>query len=291
MRRFQIAIPYTGLKHPLAAPVRTGLDVLVRLNLKAESSMTDDIDDLEDYAGVLTSAHAPASNGGMRLNVAATDAEYRRMSIDRILAFVDTARRYPNVRQVNIHFAPKRWVDDAQTAGQEGDYDLLIDAAREIAEFSTKYGIEIVMENNNAYWSGIADDVPAGDVDWTDRNRSFGMVPEEWCQVCLDVDRPNLGLCLDSSHTCTYASTFPEEQREERVLAFLARPELIRHVHWNDNYLYDTRGRTDSHALIGKGSLPIEMHRQIKHLDATLLLEHFYSTEELEEELEFINSL
>ena len=213
------------------------------------------------------------------------------MSIDRILAFVDTARRYPNVRQVNIHFAPKKWVDDAQSAGQEGDYDLLIDAAREIAAFSAKHGIEIVMENNNAYWSGIADDVPAEDVDWADRNRYFGMAPEEWRQVCLDVDRPNLGLCLDSSHTCTYASTFPEERREERVLAFLDRPELIRHVHWNDNYLYDARGRTDSHALVGKGTLPIEMHRRIKHLDATLLLEHFYSTEELEEELVVINTL
>ena len=286
-----MALLYTDLKHPLAAPVKTGLDALVRLKLKAEAGMTNDIEHLDDYAEVLTSAHAPASNEGMRLNVAATDPEFRRMSIDRILAYVETARRYPNVSQVNIHFAPKKWVDDAQTAGQEGDYGLLIDAVREIAAFAAKHGIEIVMENNNAYWSDIADDVPAEDVDWTDRNRYFGMAPEEWRQVCLDVDHPNVGLCLDSSHTCTYAHTFPEERREERVLAFLARPELIRHVHWNDNYLYDGRGRSDSHALVGKGTLPIEMHRRIKYLDATILLEHFYSTEELEGELEFVNSL
>ena len=253
--------------------------------------MTDDIDDLEDYAGVLTSAHAPASNGDMRLNVAATDAEFRRMSIDRILAFVDTARRYPNVRQVNIHFAPKRWVDDAQTAGQEGDYDLLIDAAREIAEFSAKHGIEIVMENNNAYWAELGDDVRAEDVDWSDRNGYFGQAPEEWAQTCEDVDRPNVGLCLDSSHTCTYAHTFPEEQREGRIMAFLAKPHLIRHVHWNDNFLYDMRGRTDSHAMVGKGTLPEELHRGIKYLDATLHLEHFYSVEGLEEELAYIDSL
>jgi hypothetical protein len=74
-------------------------------------------------------------------------------------------------------------------------------------------------------------------------------------------------------------------------MGFLAKPHLIRHVHWSDNYLYDTRGRNDSHASVGQGSLPIEMHRAIKGLDATLLLEHFYSIEELEEELEYIDRL
>ncbi|MDP6381496.1 MAG: aldehyde ferredoxin oxidoreductase C-terminal domain-containing protein, partial [Phycisphaerae bacterium] len=48
-------------------------------------------------------------------------------------------------------------------------------------------------------------------------------------------------------------------------------------------YLFDARGRTDSHELLGKGSLPVELHRAIKCLDATLLLEHFHTIEELEE--------
>jgi hypothetical protein len=56
---------------------------------------------------------------------------------------------------------------------------------------------------------------------------------------------------------------------------------------------YDAFGTVgnDSHANVGQGSLPIEMHRAIKGLDATLLLEHFYSIEELEEELEYIDRL
>ena len=75
------------------------------------------------------------------------------------------------------------------------------------------------------------------------------------------------------------------------MLALLAKPHLIRHVHWSDNQLNDSRGRTDSHALVGKGSLPIELHHGIKYLNATLLLEHFYFVEELEQELEFFDSL
>ena len=74
-------------------------------------------------------------------------------------------------------------------------------------------------------------------------------------------------------------------------MSFVSRPELIKHVHWNDNYLYDTRGRTDSHALLGKGTLPLDLHRAIKSLDATIVIEHFYSVGELEEELEFIAAL
>ncbi len=74
-------------------------------------------------------------------------------------------------------------------------------------------------------------------------------------------------------------------------MSFLSIPELIKHVHWNDNYLYEARGRNDSHALLGKGTLPLEMHKAIKSLEATILLEHFYSIEELEKELEFIASL
>ena len=275
----------------MASPFKTGLSTLKRLGLKAEASMVDEIETADEFSDVMISAHAPATIGEQRLNIAATDEPFRRQSIATIVAYVEAASRYPYVRQVNMHFAPRRQVADTQPHGQEGDYDLLIDGAREIAAFADTRGIEIVMENNNAYWGDLGDDVRVEDVDWSDRNGYFGMAPEEWAQICEDVDRPNVGLCLDSSHTCTYAHTFPEEQREERIMAFLAKPHLIRHVHWNDNYLYDMRGRTDSHAMVGKGTLPEELHRGIKYLDATLLLEHFYSVEGLEEELAYIDSL
>ena len=105
---------------PLSVPVKAGLDLLNRLGLTAESSMADNLDEIEDYADVLISAHAPATIGELRLNVAATDDAFRRESIDHISAYVDRASRFPNVRQVNIHFAPRRWVDDTQPRGQRG---------------------------------------------------------------------------------------------------------------------------------------------------------------------------
>ncbi len=280
-----------GLKHPLSVTVGAGLDNLTRLGLKTETTMNDPVEEAGEFSEMLISAHAPVILGEMRHNIAATDTEFRRMSIELIITFIDAARRQPHVRQVNMHFAPKIWNEDYQTRGNEGTYELQVDGVRELAAFAAQYGIEIVLENNNAYWTGVLDEVAHDDVVWTGRNAYFGSSPEEWIQICEDVDRPNVKLCLDSSHTCTYAHTFPEDKREERVLAFLSRPELIKHVHWNDNYLHDIRGRVDSHAVLGTGSLPLELHRGIKSLDATLLIEHFYSTEELEGELEFIKSL
>ncbi len=282
---------YTELKHQLGVTSSAGVETLRRLGLNTEASMADDIDEMDDFADVLVSAHAPAVTGDQRLNIAATDAGFREMSLEVITGYIESAARYPNVRQINMHFAPKRWNDDVQTAGREGDYELMIDGIRQVAAFCEQHGQELVLENLNSYWSDDIKEVPREEVDWSGRNRYYGMAPEEWQQIVLDVDRGNVALCLDSSHVVTYAHRFPEEQREERVLAFLSRPELIRHVHWNDNYLYDARGRNDSHAPLDKGTLPTEMHRRIKYLDAKLLMEHFYGVEVLEEELAFIDSL
>ena len=277
---------YTELRYPLGSQVKAGIDTLNNLHLNTECSMADDIEDLADFADILVSAHAPASVGDIRLNAAAKDAEFRTYSIGVVTDYIDKAREYPKVKQINLHFGMKRWTQ----RGGEGDYQLQIEGIREIAEYCDSYDLELVLENLNAYWSGI-EGASWDEVDWTERNEAFGMSPEEWIAICEDVDRANVGLCLDSSHTCTYAHKFSPEQREERVLAFLNRPELIRHVHWNDNYLYDDRGQNDSHAALNRGTLPTEMHRKIKYLDATLLMEHFHGIDVLREELAFIDTL
>ncbi len=282
---------YTELKHQLGVTSSAGIETLRRFGLNTEASMADDIDDMDDLAEALVSAHAPAVVDDVRLNIAATDANFRKISIQVIVDYIEKAARYPNVSQINMHFAPKRWNDATQTAGREGTYDLMIDGMRQVAAFCEGHDLELVLENQNSYWSDDIKDMPYDEVDWSRRNEYFGMAPEEWQQIAIDVDRGNVGLCLDSSHVVTYSHRFPEDRREERVLAFLSRPELIRHVHWNDNYLYDARGRDDSHAPLDKGTLPTEMHRRIKYLDATLLLEHFYDVEVLEEELAFIDGL
>ena len=280
-----------SLKHPLSAPVESGLHNLERLGLKAEASMGDDIEAIQEYAGVLISAHAPVTIGALRLNYGAPDEDFRNRSIAHIIDYIEKARQYPNVRQINMHPGPRHWLNEEQTEGRQGDYDLMIDGIRQIAAHAAEFGLEIVLENNNAYWAGVPDETALEDVDWSQRNISFGSAPEEWIRICEDTDRDNVGLCLDSSHTCTYAHTFDPAERGDVVMRFLAKPHLIRHVHWSDNHLYDLKGRNDAHAVLGQGSLPIELHRGIKDLDATLLLEHFYTTEELEGELEFIADL
>ena len=287
----------TGFRHPLVATVEA-FDHIERLGLNgnAGSTLTNEVEAMNAFSQVLVSGHAPSSlqvGSKIRGNIASTDDEFRDMSIRTILDYVDVARRYPHLKLVNMHFAPKRWIDETQNQCQTGTYDRLIDGIRQIAAFAERRGIQIVLENNCAYFelNGIADDVPAEKVDWAGKNEYYGVSPEEWTQVCEDVDRPNVGLCLDTSHACTYAHTFPEDRRRERMLAFLAKPHLIRHVHWSDNYLYDTRGRNDSHVSVGKGSLPTELHRGIKRLDAVILLEHFYTIDELEQELEYVTAL
>ena len=282
---------YNELKYQLGVTASAGVETLNRFGLNTEASMAEDIDEMAEYSDILVSAHAPAIVGDMRLNIASTDEGFRKKSIEVIVDYIGRAAGYPNVKQINMHFSPKRWNGSSPAEGAVGTYDLQVEGIREVAAFCDDHGIELVLENNNSYWSDDIIKTPHDQVDWSERNEYFGMSPEEWQQVAVDVDRHNVGLCLDSSHVVTYAHRFPEDQREERVLAFLSRPELIRHVHWNDNFLYDGRGRVDSHAPLNQGSLPTEMHRRIKYLDAKLLMEHFYDAETLEEELAFIDSL
>ena len=286
-----------GFRHPLVATAEA-FDHIERLGLNgnAGTTLTNEVEAMNAFSQVLVSGHAPSSlqvGSNIRGNIASTDDEFRDMSIRTILDYVDVARRYPHLKLVNMHFAPKRWIDETQNQYQTGTYDRLIDGITQIAAFAERRGIQIVLENNCAYFelNGIADDVPAEKMDWAGKNEYYGVSPEEWTQICEDVDRPNVGLCLDTSHACTYAHTFPEDRRGERMMAFLAKPHLIRHVHWSDNYLYDTRGRNDSHVSVGRGSLPTELHRGVKRLDAVILLEHFYTIDELEQELEYVIAL
>lgn len=282
----------TGTKYPIAVRMEAGRDVLERLRLTCESKIDQSIDDMSRMSDLMTSAHAPTMKAGARLNVGATDEEFRQDSIQEMLTFIDTAARFSRVKKVNMHPGPKQWPDELQTAGRYGDYGFQIDAIRQIGDYAAAKGLELVLENNNANFADVPDDLPTEEIDWSERKQSFGASSEEWMQIGVDVDRSNVGLCLDTSHTCTYAHTFADpNRREDIVMAFVSRPDLIKHVHWNDNYLYDTRGRTDSHALLGKGTLPVDLHRVIKSLDATIVIEHFYSVDELEEELEFIVGL
>ena len=265
---------------------------LQRFKLDAEGQMHATSDEMQPFAELLASGHAPTQKGDVRLNIAATDSDFREESVRKIEDYVELTAGFSRLKQVNIHFAPRRWFDEKQTQGREGDYDLLIDAIRRIAGVASDRGIEIVCENHARYWTGLTEDASGHEVDWDNRDSYFGASPEEWIGICEEVDRPNVLLCLDTSHACTYVNTFPEPQRAKALEAFLVRPDLISHVHWSDNYLYDARGRADSHALLGEGTLPTEFHRAIRALNATILVETFpNNAEEIESQLRFIDEL
>lgn len=280
-----------SIKHPLSAPTEVGIIDLDRLNLKAELHATTDPSNPNELSNMLISAHAPYVKDGLRLNYAAKDTEHRVNAISLLKGYISKLEVHPTIKQVNLHPPQKQWFDKTQTSGREGDYELMIQAIREIAMFANTFKLEIVIENMNASFTR-AENLDEEEIDWELMNISFGDSPEEWITICEDVNLDNVFLCLDSSHTCTYAHKFKDDkERKERVMAFLKRSDLIRHVHWSDNYLYDNRGRKDSHLSVGKGTLPKNLHEQIKKLDATILLEHFHGIAEMEEELKYIDQL
>ena len=144
---------YTELTHQLGVTAAAGVETLQRFGLNTEASMAEDIDEMEEYSDILVSAHAPAIVGDMRLNIASTDDDFQKRSIEVIVDYIGRAAEYPSVKQINMHFAPKRWSDDSQSEGREGTYDLLIDGIRQVAAFCDGHDIELVLENNNSYWS------------------------------------------------------------------------------------------------------------------------------------------
>ena len=51
------------LKYPLAVPVKAGLKTINLFELRAETSLRDNVNDFREYADVLYSAHAPTTIG------------------------------------------------------------------------------------------------------------------------------------------------------------------------------------------------------------------------------------
>jgi len=279
--------------YSLSVPLKVSLDEVKRLNLTVEAGTTLDKETLSPYGERITTAHAPYSRSGMgRLNIAAVDDDFREESIKIIEGYIHQASQFSSIQKVIMHCAPKRWYAESQTGGNIGIYERLIDGLQYLANVAAKLDITIALENNRAYWDGIPDDVPAEDANREGINEYFGAAPDEWLKICDDLNKPNFFLCLDSSHACTYAQIESDHaQRQDIMMAYLAKPDFIGHVHWNDNYLYDVQGRKDSHLCIGKGTIPRIFHETVRRLNATLLLEHFYTIEELEEELRYIDNL
>ena len=129
----------------------------MRLGLNTEGSagigsVKDYLIELED---VLISSHAPLylpkykEFTSIRLNYASTDDDFRIVSKNYVLSHIESASKYKNLKQVNMHPSPKYWKHTDKHTGDvsisEGDYNKLIDSIREISSFAEARGKRLML--------------------------------------------------------------------------------------------------------------------------------------------------
>jgi sugar phosphate isomerase/epimerase len=256
----------------------------------------------------VVSAHAPIGlpgSNGWRVHVASTKADLRQASLRAVCEYVEEVHRlFPRLRHVNMHAAPKQFPDPPIRPGRNpvpplrpdlSRWELLVDGVRTVARLCGSLGLTLSVENNWAYWDGVAPDVPLETLDPARFVEYYCTSPEEWLRLAADVNEPNFGMCLDPSHATPYCHRWPEAQRREVLDRYLSDMSRLGHVHWNDSDLVDVRGRDDLHLPLDAGNLGGDFHRAIKQWaaaeDHIALLEHWVDLATLERELAYIAAL
>jgi sugar phosphate isomerase/epimerase len=279
-----------GTNHPLGVIYLTPFDLMKRFGLNTE--VLGDFDKSDPRLENAVTAHAPWCIWKTGFyNIGDRDDAWRTESIQAIEQSIRHAAQHKNIRKVVMHPGPRKWYQWEQKS--EGDYDRMISAIRRLADIAAGSNLELCLENTSTVWKGIPDETPVDKADRSIIKRiNYGSSPEEWRQIALDSDRLNISLCLDPSHAATFIQLEPDPlKRMDVAEKYLAHPELISHVHWNDSDIQDNAGREDMHLPIGEGTFPAAFHKWIKELEATIILEHFTSAENLEKELRYIESL
>jgi sugar phosphate isomerase/epimerase len=267
----------------------TDTALLAELNLGVEGSITADGDVRlpELAAPYLFSIHLPYSREGTRFNGGSPDETVRQDVIGRVTAAIDTAVKLGAKRGVIHPMGIQRWEGSV-----EATWEHTVRSIAAVVDHATAAGLQICLENNVYYWSGVADETPPEQGLEQRTNHIFGSTPREWLDLWRAVDRPQLRLCLDTSHAATYAARSSDPDEAARLLdEFLVEPDLIAHVHWSDSWLCDPRGRRDAHLHVGTGTLPRAFHARVKGLAATKHLEHQTTPDQLRAELAYIAAL
>jgi len=281
----------------LLVPARAGAEVARRHGLLCEAPTNWDDPSVAQCMELLYTAHAPFVWEG-RLNIGAIHGDYQAFSLKVISDYIERARDFPSVRTIVLHPSPRLW---NETAGVEhpleqvGDYGLFIVALQGLAKQASDLGLDLVLENNRAYWKDIPEEDSYQPAKHDDNVREyFATSPEQWAQVPEDVGAANVGLCLDTSHATTYAHRFPRQQRLAVVERYLELGgERIWHVHWNDNTPDEGSGREDRHLALGRGTLPRAFHRRLWTCAGvrSFTLERWMDEETLAAELAFVRGL
>ncbi len=244
---------------------------------------------VERWDGLIETVHLPfrlEEHRTNRINIGALDDSWRQRSLEILTKGINIAGEI-GASKVIMHSGFYRWEGEVA-----GEYARLIDGIKELAKVVNKNGLKLCVENNTFSFRGCPQDVTPEDIDKYREKMTFADYEDDWAEIVKDVGDPNVRLCLDTSHSVTSAQRVSSlDKRVEIMHKFLDPGELINHVHWSGNHLVDIRGRKDSHLPVNEGSIPLEISKRIRSLDATLLLERKINPEMFLKELEFIHTL
>lgn len=224
----------------------------------------------EQYVSFVRGVHLPY----VGCNLAALDADERERSIRTMIAAIETGRQYPVDRMV-VHTAAFESLDTVRV----GDYGLMIESFRRLADYARDVGIMLCIENQVFREPEC--------------RRIFGDSAEEWFRIHRDIGRANVALTLDVSHAATSVGVHDAAEARRRALFdFLRNPELIGRVHWSDACIERNEARfNDMHLVPGQGDLPLDFHREVNALDAVKLLEQNCSEQDVLQGLAFVRGL
>ena len=245
-----------------------------RIGLEAQIDKDDATPEWAEFAPLLAIAHLPYSGrDGHPLNIAAFDDAVREADIAYLEETLLRAADY-GVDRVVVHCGYESLNDELV-----GSYERMIDGFRRLAD--TAAGRKVIL--------GIENMVLREPV----KRRMFACDAMEWLHIHDDVARSNVGLVLDTSHASSSVQHYrTAEERSRHLYDFLARPEIICHLHWSDGRIMEGDALfKDLHLIPGDGDLPHEFHRRLKRLDATRTLEQHCSDEDTLRGIAFIESL
>ncbi|MFQ6048819.1 MAG: TIM barrel protein [Phycisphaerae bacterium] len=296
----------------LAVPPSAGIEVIQHYGLYIEAG--PDLEDpiVRQLSDRVVCAHAPwmlpdSTIPGLRLHLASVDPQLRTTAIETIDRYIQRAHAlFDNLKLIVTHAAPHYFPHPPVRPNPNqprpplrpdlARWDLLLDSLARLARRCQNLHLQLAVENNWAYWDGLPDQADPARLGPGDFLEYFCTDPDQWLSLPQQLGQPNVSCCLDPSHAAPYCHRFADHTQRRQVLArFIARPELIGHIHWNDSDIHDSRGKADLHLCVGSGTLGPAFHAAIKAraiaLAHPVTLEHFYDPQQLERELAYIASL
>ncbi len=289
-------------RNEILVPLSAGEKIMERYGLYCEVKFDWNDPDPIESAERIRSARAPYEivhkEQRYRLNIAAKNEKFRQYSLNILEKFIEGVRSAPNCLFIVLAPPPRFWNEDAGKMSQiqeVGTDELLIDSLQRLCKKAALSDTRILMENACVNW----EDIPTDENYSRDRHHGnirecFAASPNEWTGLVEAVNKPNFGLCLDTSHAVTYSHRFPEVTREGILGLFLdLGGHAIHFVHWSDNYIDRIEGRRDCHLLLGKGSIPRKIHTRVwEHSSARMyLFDHWRHEGELADEARFVERL